>query len=649
MHKARYTTLLVAAVALAAMMMQRPAIAAENTDREQKLIAVLKSDAPKADKAITCKFLSIYGSKEAVPVVAPLLVDQELSSWARIALEAIPGPEADAALRDAMYKVEGRLLIGVINSIGYRRDAQAVAPLVEELKNRDAEVASAAAAALGKIGGDQAAKALEQFLGAAPEAVRPAAAEGCIVCAERFLADGSAEKATRLYDAVRSSQNAPKQRALEATRGAILARGAAGLPLLLENLRSQDKATFTMALRSARELAGDAVTDAVIAELPKNNPQRQALLLIALGDRGSVRALPAVLEAARNGPAEARIAAAGVLEKLGNASCIPVLLDAAVGNDAAIAQAAKVALARLAGRDVDSDLLTRLRQSSGKMRQTLIELAEQRRIDGSIPVFVELAVDSDAGIRTAAVVAIGAIGEAKDAAGLAGLLRKTTVEADRDALEKAMMSLCGREAAACVPHVLPLVKSDNAADRIVALHVLACCGGPDALTAVKAAVEDQDGAVQDEAVRTLAAWPNRWPGDSAIADPLLALARSGKKPTHQVLALRGYLQFVQDTRTLRPEDKLARVKDVLPLLSRPEEKRLAISVLRAIGTGGAMEPLVAFTADAAVGEEACAAVVGLAGRNTAGLSRQQRQQALQTVMERTKTDATRQRAQELLK
>ena len=36
---------------------------------EQPMIAVLKSDAPKAEKAITCKRLAIYGSKDAVPAL----------------------------------------------------------------------------------------------------------------------------------------------------------------------------------------------------------------------------------------------------------------------------------------------------------------------------------------------------------------------------------------------------------------------------------------------------------------------------------------------------------------------------------------------------------------------------------------------------
>ena len=116
-------------------------------DKQAKLISVLQSGAPAAEKAITCKKLAVYGSKEAVPALAPLLTDPDLSSWARIALEAIPDPAAVDALRDTLPKVQGRLLVGVINSLGFRHDTQSVNALVARLADADPEVASAAAAA----------------------------------------------------------------------------------------------------------------------------------------------------------------------------------------------------------------------------------------------------------------------------------------------------------------------------------------------------------------------------------------------------------------------------------------------------------------------------------------------------------------------
>ena len=190
------------------------------------MIATLRTGtAPQ--KALACKELAVYGDKEAVPALAPLLLDGQLSSWARIALEAIDDPAAAQALREALGKAQGRQLVGVINSIGVKRDAAAIGAMIERLGDADADVAAAAAMTLGHIGGHGGGPALEQSLPAAPAAVAGAVAEGCILCAERFLAEDNHNEAVRLYDLVRRS-NVPKQRLLEAVRGAILARGAAG-------------------------------------------------------------------------------------------------------------------------------------------------------------------------------------------------------------------------------------------------------------------------------------------------------------------------------------------------------------------------------------------------------------------------------------
>ena len=95
---------------------------------------------------------------------------------------------------------------------------------------RTQQVASAAAVALGSIGSDTAITALRQALASATPAVRSAIAEGGILCAERLLAEGKNDAAAEIYDEVRKA-DVPKQRILEATRGAILARGEQGIPL----------------------------------------------------------------------------------------------------------------------------------------------------------------------------------------------------------------------------------------------------------------------------------------------------------------------------------------------------------------------------------------------------------------------------------
>ncbi len=220
--------------------------------------------------------------------------------------------------------------------------------------------------ALGRIGDAAATKTLEQALTAAPAAVRSAVAEGCILCAERLLAEGKTTEAADLYDKVRQA-DVPKQRMLEATRGAILARGSAGVPLLVEQLQSADRGAVCHRVidcpRAGRPGSGQGTA------WPSWAGRRRIgrpCLILALADRGDTEALPAMLQAAQSGPNQVRIAAIGMLKRLGNASCVPTLLEIAVAADEQVAQAAVAALEELPGEGVNADLAARWRRPKAR-------------------------------------------------------------------------------------------------------------------------------------------------------------------------------------------------------------------------------------------------------------------------------------------
>ncbi|MCX6929968.1 MAG: HEAT repeat domain-containing protein, partial [Verrucomicrobia bacterium] len=99
---------------------------AASTEDVNKLVAILKSDAPQKEKADACRELARIGNKDAVAPLAALLPDEQLSHMARYGLETIPDPAVDEALREAAEKLHGRLLVGVIGSLGVRHDTKAV-------------------------------------------------------------------------------------------------------------------------------------------------------------------------------------------------------------------------------------------------------------------------------------------------------------------------------------------------------------------------------------------------------------------------------------------------------------------------------------------------------------------------------------------
>ena len=117
-----------------------------------ELVAILDdSDATEFAKAKACQRLALVGDDDAVPALAGLLSDARLSHYARTALEPMPPGAADQALRDALGKLKGSLLVGVINSIGVRRDPKALTALAEIRHGNDQVVTQAATAAINRI------------------------------------------------------------------------------------------------------------------------------------------------------------------------------------------------------------------------------------------------------------------------------------------------------------------------------------------------------------------------------------------------------------------------------------------------------------------------------------------------------------------
>jgi len=202
------------------------AVAASNKDQaaqkqlEKRLADVLKADVSGAAKDFVCRKLSLVGSAECVPTVAALLADEKLSHMARYALERVPDAAAVKAMRDALPKVKGKLKVGVINSLGVRRDAESTKALVALLKDGDKQVASAAAAALGSIGTPDAAKALAAF--EAPKELLLAVCDAQLTCAERLLAAGKKADAVAIYKSL-SKPNLPKHVRVAGMRGRLAA------------------------------------------------------------------------------------------------------------------------------------------------------------------------------------------------------------------------------------------------------------------------------------------------------------------------------------------------------------------------------------------------------------------------------------------
>ena len=613
-----------------------PLTDAEKKAEEQKLIAVLTGNAEGYDKDVACRRLAVIGSKDAVPALAALLADPNIYDVARYGLENIPDPAVDEALRAALGKVQGKQLVAVCRSIGKRRDAKAADELAKLLGNADVDVASAAALALGQIGDANATKILQQALTGAPAAVRPAVGEGCLTITDGLLAAGKRDEAAAIADRVRAAEMPPHIRS-GALRAAVLARQAAGVPLIIEALKGEDKELIRMALTCARQLPGPDATKALAAELSSVATDKRVLLVYAVGDRRDPAALPAILEQVKGGEAVVRAAALRILGQISDASAVPVLLAAAVDPDEAISRSAKATLAGLRGKEVDAAILAALDKGNPVTQRLALEIIGERRIASATPALIKAADDvnkdiritamrvlsdlggpgavaalfktaddADKDIRGAAVKALGALAGAEDLDKLLAILVKQKDAQELQTAEAAVGSVIARipEKQACAEKLLAPLAQAEAPVKCALLRTLRATPSLKALETVRTATKDANNDVKETAIRTLCGWQ----GPEAASE-MLEMAKGSANATHKILALRGYLGLVAD-KSIPADKKLAMCKEAAALATRDDDKKLLLGALANVPALEALNMAVPLF-DGVTRNEAAAAAISI--------------------------------------
>jgi len=616
---------------------------------EPKLIAVLKSpDASQKDKVDACRQLAIIGGKDSIAPLAALLGDEKLSHMARYALEPNPDPAVNEALRDALGKLKGGPLVGVIGSIGVRRDAAAIPALIQRLNDSDAVVARAAARALGSIGTVQAAQALQKALPNTPADSRLDVCEGLFRCAERFAADRQNSEAIAIYDQLRKLDS-PHQVRGGALKGAILARGAEGVTLLQENLRSSDYILFSAAVQAAQKMPGAEVTKALVGGMKNLPPDNLVVVIQTLAVRGDKGALPVLFAVAGSGPKPVRVAAIEAATAMGDASAVPVLMKLMDDSDAEIAGVAQEGLAALPGKEADAAVMAMFNSGNADKQLTAINLMGRRRMMSSTPALLKAAREGDPKVRPAAIKLAGDLAGPEQVPALLDLLGQVEKREDLDAVEQGLTTACTKadNPQPLIAAVINRLDQAKPLQKAALLRVLAAVGGADALKAVLAAINSGDPQVHTAAVRALGAWKT-----TDAAPHLLTFAKEAKDPSERTLFLRGYLNIAARA-DLPAEERLAMCGQAASMIQRDEEKRLLLGTLGSIDSPEAIMVILPYLDNAGTREEAAAAIVNVAEKLLRGPERDKYLESVSGPVEKaaaaTTNNDTARRAEALLR
>jgi HEAT repeat protein len=532
---------------------------------ERHLIVWLKSGTP-GGKDFACKELSVMGSDVSVPALAGMLLDPGTSNMARYALERIPGAAANRALGEALARSSDKIRIGIVNSLGVRRDPASVVWLRPLAMGTDAASASAALFALGAIADRSAVQALAEAQGK-----NPAAAEAYLKAADRLVEVGSKADALPIYQKLYAAGSPPIIR-VGALRGIAMAGGKQSIPELLQALRGDDARLQAVAVRSLAQLSIEDLS----VEMPRVSESAQIRILAALAEREDRSALPVFKAAINSTNSPVRLAALETVGRVGDASVVPLLAKFAGSDDEAAKVAAHASLVRIHGADVDSAIVNALASAEPKVKIEIARVAGERGGRTAAPALVKLAQDADAGVRRAALRALRDTASDGEITGLVGVTVKPADPTDRTEAVRSLAAVLRRSDPSRIQEVISAYKSASDLEtRAGLMDAMGQSGNPQALDTLHAALQDPNTEAKRAAILAVTAWPN----DVPAAD-LVETARTATFPAHQVLALRGAIRLIGQPGSSRaPRETVRLLTTIMSLAKQPEEKRAVLALL----------------------------------------------------------------------
>jgi HEAT repeat protein len=180
----------------------KPGGETERAATSKAVCALLEKEMNDDARCWLLRELWLIGGAEAIPALVKHLdhKGKDVADAARRALQKNSSPEATTALVSALGKAtDADWKVALLIALGGRIDAKAIAAVAKCLTEKEAKVVSAAAAALGQIGGADAAKALAGARTKVPADLRPVLSDRYLQIAEGFLREGKYPEALAIY------------------------------------------------------------------------------------------------------------------------------------------------------------------------------------------------------------------------------------------------------------------------------------------------------------------------------------------------------------------------------------------------------------------------------------------------------------------
>jgi HEAT repeat protein len=455
-------------------------------------------------------------------------------------------------------------------------------------------MAEAAARALGKIGGQEAAKHLGQALPKAPRPLRKAIFDAILRCGDGESEDSSktAMEIYRILEPYETRKELP-----EHIRVALYRSTSSGSASML--LGTNDRAAHLAALSLFWELDGGTEATLIAGELSEDRVETHVPVLHALRLGGERLPEPLVAKIARlasSKDGDVRVAALGALGTVGDPSVVPLLAERAATAKGPERDAARLALARLRGEGVREAIVAELATASPPVQRELADALGRRREAGAVPALLKMAAGPDPASRLAAARSLAVLADGNVSRQLIPLVAKAESDEELAAFERALAAGAGRSAAPqdlVAPIIAAMGRKDSPARRAFQ-RMLARIGGEQAADALRKDLRE-GGESRAWAVRAIADF-----GGLDMSADLVAFGRLKSDP----IAIRGLWRMIGLAEDRPVDERLTACEIALLNSTTPSAKKTGLMHLAKIPHLRALALAVKLEEDAAIRPEA---------------------------------------------
>lgn len=581
----------------------------KKAELEYQIIDFLRSDATWAGKQFMCIQLSLIGTKKSVPILTQLLKKESTANMALYCLTRIPDPAVNKMLRKMLKKTQGNTQIGIINTLGMRRDDKASKYLKSFLFSKNIETASAAASALGKIGDKKSANYLFQALKKCNVNHQKLMLDGYLACADQQVEMNEAESADAIYKSVYFGDY-PHTFKSAALRGLVLTQPQNGLDFILSSIKTDDLNMQPVAFSLISQLPADISLQPLYDLMSSISELGQVQVLAALAERKEMSAHSMVQKALKNQSQAVRIQAVKSLQNLGKSSDVLTLATLASQKNGLLSNTAREVLYLLNDNDIDDEIIRNIPAADPKVKVELIRSIRERYMTKATYVLIQSLRDPNYRVQRESYKSLGIVAFPENLNQLLVELKQIKNNSVRTEAENALALVAlkyDKEQKRTEEVLAGLNKTKDISVQGSLLRILGKIGESDGLPMLKKSLANKNMDIRISAVKALSDWPNAEP-----ADDLKRQIKMTHNTRLKKLSFRGWIQLVDRDKTIDNDNKIQKYIEAFQLAADDQDKKQVLSALANVKTKSALDTAIPMMKTESLKSEAEMAIYGIA-------------------------------------